>query len=102
MCRVKTEDWSLVVADFNADGKLDLAVTNQNNNTVSILAGNGNGTFQASYTLATGQTVSILSLADLNHVSWALHEVAQGGFDLVHAHSAPALDLSLEVIGIDA
>jgi glycosyltransferase involved in cell wall biosynthesis len=30
-------------------------------------------------------------LADLNHVSWALHEVAQGGFDLVHAHSAPAL-----------
>src|SRR3954454_9372242 len=30
-------------------------------------------------------------LADLNHVSWALREVAQGDFDLAHAHSAPAL-----------
>jgi glycosyltransferase involved in cell wall biosynthesis len=30
-------------------------------------------------------------LADLNHVSWALREVAQGDFDLVHAHSAPTL-----------
>lgn len=30
-------------------------------------------------------------LADLNHVSWALSEVAHRDFDLVHAHSAPAL-----------
>jgi glycosyltransferase involved in cell wall biosynthesis len=30
-------------------------------------------------------------LAELNHVSWALRRVAEGGFDLVHAHSAPAL-----------
>jgi glycosyltransferase involved in cell wall biosynthesis len=30
-------------------------------------------------------------LAELNHVSWALREAAQNGFDLVHAHSPPAL-----------
>jgi glycosyltransferase involved in cell wall biosynthesis len=30
-------------------------------------------------------------LADLNHVSWALRQVAESDFDLVHAHSAPAL-----------
>jgi hypothetical protein len=36
---------SLVSADFNRDGVLDLAVVNANNNTVSILLGKGAGTF---------------------------------------------------------
>lgn len=31
---------------------------------------------------------------DLNHVSWALHEVRHGSFDLIHAHSAAALAVS--------
>lgn len=31
-------------------------------------------------------------LTDLNHVSWAMQQIAaQGGFDLIHAHSAMAL-----------
>lgn len=30
-------------------------------------------------------------LADLNHVSFAMGEIARGGFDLVHVHSAAAL-----------
>ena len=37
---------SVAVGDFNGDGKLDLAVTNQDDNTVSILLGNGDGTFK--------------------------------------------------------
>ena len=36
---------SLVAADFNHDGKLDLAVSNYQGASVSILLGNGNGTF---------------------------------------------------------
>lgn len=34
------------VADFNGDGKLNLAVANSTSNTVSVLLGNGDGTFQ--------------------------------------------------------
>ncbi len=36
-----------ITADFNGDGKLDLAVVNANADTVSILLGNGDGTFAA-------------------------------------------------------
>jgi len=46
---------SVVAADFNGDGKLDLGVANANDSTVSVLLGNGDGTFQAQvvYTVAT-------------------------------------------------
>src|ERR1039458_10619654 len=37
---------SEAVGDFNGDGKLDLAVANGGDNTVSILLGNGNGVFR--------------------------------------------------------
>src|SRR5262249_35085123 len=40
--------------DFNGDGRVDLAVVNQGANTVSVLLGNGNGTFQAKTDFATG------------------------------------------------
>ena len=36
---------AIVAADFNGDGKLDLAITNATDNTVTILLGNGDGTF---------------------------------------------------------
>ena len=47
---------SLILAgDFNGDGKLDLAATNNNtfNSGLSALLGNGNGTFQASQAIST-------------------------------------------------
>lgn len=51
--------FSLAVGDFNGDGNLDLAVANNNSNqngTVSILLGNGDGTFQphVDYPVGTG------------------------------------------------
>jgi hypothetical protein len=45
---------SVVVGDFNRDGKLDSAVANENDNTVSVLLGNGDGTFSTESTQAAG------------------------------------------------
>ena len=44
----------MALGDVNGDGKPDLVVANYNSNTVSVLLGNGNGTFQAQQTFATG------------------------------------------------
>src|SRR5205085_747446 len=50
---VGTNPRGLVAADFNGDGKTDLAVANAGSSDVSILLGNGDGTFQAGTTLAS-------------------------------------------------
>src|SRR5215468_10469866 len=44
------------VGDFNGDGKADLAVVNSNSNTLSVLLGNGDGTFGPKTDYATGTT----------------------------------------------
>jgi len=41
-------------ADVNGDGKLDLVVINQNSDTVAVLLGNGDGTFQSAVTYNIG------------------------------------------------
>ena len=46
---------AIVAGDFNGDGKLDLAVANENDNTVTILLGNGDGTF----TQAPGSPIAV-------------------------------------------
>jgi len=61
---------SIVAADFNEDGKLDLAVTNSNGgfgNSVSILLGNGDGTFQPHVDYPAGNNVLDLTVGDFNH-----------------------------------
>jgi DNA-binding beta-propeller fold protein YncE len=46
--------WAVATSDFNGDGKPDLAVANFSSNTVSILLGKGDGTFQPAQNYATG------------------------------------------------
>src|SRR5437868_12327741 len=53
-------------ADFNGDGKLDLAVLNSSSNDVSILLANGDGTFQLAQTLGAGNSPSSIAVGDFN------------------------------------
>ncbi len=46
--RLPPNPTDIVAADFNNDGRTDLAVTDPNQNEVDILLGNGDGTFQSS------------------------------------------------------
>ena len=43
-----SQPYSLTAADFNGDGHLDLAVANNGSNTVAVMFGKGDGTFQNS------------------------------------------------------
>jgi hypothetical protein len=59
------ESLILAVGDFNGDGKLDLVASNYNTGLVSVLLGNGDGTFQT----AINTTVThpwYMAIADLN------------------------------------
>lgn len=59
--------FAIVAGDFNNDGILDLATANFHDNTVTILLGNGDGTFTAaSSALATGGGPDGLVAADFN------------------------------------
>lgn len=44
---------SIAVADLNGDGKTDIAVASNKSNSVSLLTGKGDGTFNAAYTVPT-------------------------------------------------
>src|SRR5439155_7272305 len=57
---------SVATADFNGDGKLDLAVANFSGNTVSIFLGNGDGTFHVQLDYATGTDPYSVAVGDFN------------------------------------
>ena len=55
------------VADFNGDGKLDVAVSNDNDQTVGVLLGNGDGTFQPARTYPSGAGLpQAIAVGDFN------------------------------------
>lgn len=59
---------SIVVADFNGDGNLDIAIANRTSNDVSVLLGKGNGTFnpQVKYSAGAGTDPIAIAAADFN------------------------------------
>src|SRR5262249_13347763 len=57
---------AVVSGDFNGDGRIDLAVANEYPNTVSVLLGKGDGTFQAQPPDAVGPLPFDLVTGDFN------------------------------------
>ena len=74
---VGTSPLAVVTADFNGDGRLDIASANAGSN-VSVLLGNANGTFQPAQNSATGTSPLSLAMGDFN---------ADGNLDLATANA---------------
>ena len=58
---------AIAIADFNGDGKLDLAVTDSSDNAVIILLGNGDGTFGTPTTIPVGNGPEAIVAGDFNN-----------------------------------
>jgi hypothetical protein len=72
------ETWSVAVGDFNNDGNSDLVTANNATNNVSLLLGNGDGTFGAATYFGVGSTPYGVAVADFN---------GDGNLDLATANS---------------
>jgi FG-GAP-like repeat/Calx-beta domain/Carboxypeptidase regulatory-like domain/FG-GAP repeat len=57
---------SVVIGDFNGDGKQDIAIPNSNSNNVSILLGNGTGAFGSATNFPAGDFPISIALGDFN------------------------------------
>ena len=76
-----TNPQEIVTADFNNDGRLDLVVANPTADSVNVLLGNGNGTFQAAKTSSAGDNPLSIAVGDFN---------ADGKLDLAAANGVTA------------
>ena len=64
---VGSQPSGIALGDFNGDAKLDIVVSNQNSNDVTVLINNGAGLFPVSHTLAAGHGPSSIVVMDYNH-----------------------------------
>src|SRR5262245_26988944 len=74
---------AVAVADINADGRQDLVTRTSYKSSVSVLLGNGDGSFQAAHAFRTGAGTFSVAVGDLN---------SDGKMDIVTAN---ANDLSV-------
>jgi hypothetical protein len=57
---------NVAIGDFNGDGKQDFAVANSGTGNVSILLGNGDGTFQQAIDFTAGSSPAFVAIDDFN------------------------------------
>lgn len=77
---VGTNPLAVAVGDFNGDGILDLAVANSGSNSVSILIGNGDGSYWLAANFNVGAYPAAIATGDFNH---------DGHLDLAVVNSNP-------------
>jgi hypothetical protein len=58
--------YNVAIGDFNGDHKEDIVVANHNETDVSVLMGNGDGTFQPAQSIAVGSGPVFVVATDLN------------------------------------
>jgi hypothetical protein len=105
---------ALVTADFNGDGRLDVATANSTGGTVSVLLGSATGTLQPAASYAAGAAPRSLAVGDFNsdgkpdlvtanadNLSVLLNNGA-GGFQAPAGVVLPATPLSVAVGDINA
>jgi uncharacterized repeat protein (TIGR01451 family) len=63
---VETFPQGIVAADFNGDGKIDLAVANNTDGTISVLLGHGDGTFAAGLVATAGSGANWIAVGDFD------------------------------------
>ncbi len=73
----------LAVGDFNEDGWPDLATSNSESDDISLLFGNGNGTFRSVFSFGVGTSPMYLVTGDLNGDGILDLAVAETGDDRV-------------------
>lgn len=64
--QIQTYKRGLAVADLNRDGNLDIVVTNPSSGDVSVLLGNGDGTFQPQRRFDATSSPNTVAVADFN------------------------------------
>jgi uncharacterized protein (TIGR03437 family) len=95
---------SLVTGDFNGDGRMDIAVGLHGGGTVSILLGNGDGTFKpaVSYPAGLGAgPISFLTTADLNgdgKLDVAVADPNSNGFSFLMGNGDGTLQAPVEYV----
>ncbi len=67
------------MGDFNGDGALDLVVANFGSGNVSVLLGNGDGTFRAAVDYGAGSGPRSVAVGDFNGDGKVDLAVANGG-----------------------
>jgi uncharacterized protein (DUF2141 family) len=89
---------SIVAADFNGDGKLDLAAADYYQQVVAVMLGNGDGTFQPAVNSDEGQAVRWLAVGDFNgdgvldlatNTGWILTGQGNGSFTRTASFALP-------------